>query len=78
MITLQNAIGGTIRELRHDRKMTLRKLSSKSHIALSHLSDIERGRKNPPPPTLESIAGGLSLTATELIGEIYNYLKENN
>jgi transcriptional regulator with XRE-family HTH domain len=58
--------------------MTLRKLSSKSHIAIGHLSDIERGKKNPPPPTLECIAEGLSLTSLELIGEIYEYLKENN
>ena len=75
---LRYAIGGALRELRLERNMTLRDVSSKSYIALGHLSEVERGVKNPSTETLEWIAKGLSLTTVQLIGEIYEYLRTHN
>lgn len=73
---LQHAIGGAVRELRHERKLTLRQLSSKSFVSLGHLSDIENSVKSASPEVLECIANGLNITTAELIKEIYEYLSE--
>lgn len=75
---LKHAVGDTIRTLRHERNMTLRNLSSKSHVALGHISDVERGRKGASNELLEAIAGGLDLSTADLIWEIYEYLREHN
>lgn len=75
---LKHAVGDTIRSLRQERNMTLRILSSRSHVALGHISDVERGNKGASHELLEAIALGLDITTTDLIGEIYEYLKENN
>ena len=75
---LKHAVGDTIRGLRQERNMTLRILSSRSHVALGHISDIERGNKNASHELLEALAQGLDISTTDLIGEIYEYLKENN
>ena len=75
---LNYAVGDTIRELRHEREMTLRKLASKSHISLGYLSEVERGQKWAGAEFLDAIASGLNLSTTELLGEVCEYLKERN
>lgn len=75
---LRYAIGGALRELRLERQMTLRDVSAKSYMAISHLSEVERGLSMSSPETLESIAKGLSLTTVQLMGEIYEYLRLHN
>lgn len=75
---LRYAIGGALRELRLDRNLTLRDVSAKSYMAISHLSEVERGLSMSSPETLESIAKGLSLTTVQLMGEIYEYLRTHN
>ena len=73
---LQYAIGGAIKELRHERNLTLRKLSTKAFVSIGHLSDIEHGAKAASSNTLEAIAVGLDLTTAQLLKEIYEYLEE--
>lgn len=73
---LKTAIGGTLRDLRERKHLTMRDLSDKSFVSLGHLSEVERGVKSASPEMLESIARGLDLTTAELIHEIYNYLEE--
>lgn len=75
---LRYAIGGALRELRLDRNLTLRDVSAKSYMAISHLSEVERGLSMSSPETLESIAKGLSLTTVQLMGEIYEYLRTHD
>jgi transcriptional regulator with XRE-family HTH domain len=75
---LNAAIGHTIRDLRQKKKYSLRQLSMKSCVSMGYISDIERGEKSASEKVLEAIASGLSLTTTELIGEIYEYLKEQS
>lgn len=77
-MNLQFAIGETIRELRHERNLTLRELSAKSIMSLGYLCEVERGYKSASPETLEFIAKGLEITTTQLIKEIYKYLEEYN
>ena len=67
-----------MRDLRLSRNLTLRRLSSKSHVSLTFLHEIETGKKNASNEILEAIAKGLDVTTVELVGEIYEYLKEVN
>lgn len=67
-----------MRGLRLSKNLTLRQVSSKSHVSLGHLCDVERGAKNASNELLEAIAKGLELTTVELIGEIYEYLRGIN
>ena len=81
---LNDAIGDTLRTIRMEKNLTLRQVSAKGHIALGHISDVERGRKNASHDMLEAIAVGLDISTVDLIGEVYDYmkiyeyLKENN
>lgn len=75
---LNNAVGDTIRELRNERNMTLRYLAYKSHISLGYLSEVERGHKWAGYEFLDAIASGLDLSTLELLGEVYDYLKERS
>lgn len=67
--------GKTIREARESRGWTLEDLSKKSQLAKGYLSEVERGLKIPPKPSLERIERALGLaqdlpdTYTEL-GEL--------
>jgi transcriptional regulator with XRE-family HTH domain len=78
MVNLRQAIGDTVRTLRHEQGMTLRDIASKQHIALGFLSEIETGKKEASSQVLEAIAQGLSLTTAQLLKEIYEYLEEVN
>lgn len=78
MLSLTNAIGGTLRDIRKDKHLTLRQVSKKANIALGHLSDVERGAKTASNEMLEAIARGLDITTVRLIEEVYLYLKESN
>lgn len=67
---LQNAIGDTIRELRHERQMNLRTLSALSFISIGHLSEVERSKKLATPELLECIAFGLELPTWKFLMEV--------
>lgn len=77
-MNLQEAIGGTIRKIRHEQGLTLREASSRNHIAYGYWSEVETGKKGASNHILEHMANALDLTTIELVEEIYNYLKENN
>jgi transcriptional regulator with XRE-family HTH domain len=67
---LQNAIGETLRELRHEKKMTLRQLSAVSFVSLGHLSEVERSMKLATPEVLECLSFGLEIPTWKLLMEI--------
>lgn len=75
---LQYAIGDTIRRIRTEQGRTLRQVADKEFMSFNYLSEIERGTKTASPDILEAIARGLKMTTAELIGEIYEYLEEQN
>ena len=59
-------VGGVIKKLRKERKMTLLKLSQKSGVALGSLSRIENGKMAGPVKVHERIARALGITLPEL------------
>jgi transcriptional regulator with XRE-family HTH domain len=77
-MNLQFAIGDTLRDIRTEKQMTLRQVAYKSHVAIGYLSEVERGQKSASGEILEAICSGLSISTTELMGEIYEYLKEHD
>lgn len=78
MLSLNSVIGESIRDIRKEKHLTLRQVSKKASIALGHLSDVETGKKNASNELLEAIARGLDVSISELIGEVYAYLKEQD
>ena len=73
---LKTAVGDTIRRLRQEQSLPLRKLSP--YISIGHLSEIERGEKEPSSKMMEVIAVGLNVSTAELLREIAEYLEEVN
>jgi len=55
-------VGQEIRQLRKARALTLKALSARAQISLSHLSAIERGASNPSMDVLSAIAAALEVT----------------
>lgn len=77
-MNLEYAIGDTLRDLRLERGLTLREVSTRSNVSLGYLSEVERGEKSASGSILEAICVGLDITMIDLVGEIYEYLKESN
>jgi transcriptional regulator with XRE-family HTH domain len=71
-------VGLTVRDLRLNRNLTLRKLADNSHVSLTFLHEVETGKKNASNDILEAIAKGLDVTTAQLIKEIYEYLGGQN
>jgi transcriptional regulator with XRE-family HTH domain len=74
MMTLSNAIGGTLRTLRQEKGMTLRDVSR--FVSYGHVSEIERGVKNASPEILEQLTSNLHVTLPEFLREVANYMEE--
>jgi transcriptional regulator with XRE-family HTH domain len=64
---LRYALGEVLRETRNEKFMTLRKLSEKTSVALSYISEVERGSKEASSEILECLAEGLNLEVADLI-----------
>ena len=75
---LRDAVGGTIRKIRHEQGLTLREVAGRRYIAVGYLSEVERGHKDASSEVIENIANALDMTTLELLAEIYKYLEENN
>ena len=67
MMTYRHALGSVIRETRIEKNLTLRQVSSRGAISLGHLSDVERGRKEPSSELLLCIAYGMDVHVHELV-----------
>jgi len=63
-------LGSRIRELRSQRDMTLKELSAKAAVSVSHLSEIERARTQPTADKLARIAASLGVSVTAITGGI--------
>jgi transcriptional regulator with XRE-family HTH domain len=57
-------VGGTIRELRKARDLTISDLSEISGVSLGHLSTLERGKSKPSVSVLQSVARALGVTVS--------------
>lgn len=64
---LYKKIGGRIREVRIQQKMSQADLAEKAHISLPHVSDIELGKKCMKLSTFTQIAEALQVSADRLL-----------
>lgn len=62
--------GSLIRELRIEKKLTLRELASRSTIALAYLSEIENGKKEASSIVMSCITAGLEVPLYQVIVEV--------
>lgn len=67
------AIGSRLREIRHERALTLEQLEAATRISSPYLSKVERDRSLPNPDTFMLIARTLDVPADEL-DELYENL----
>ena len=66
METNTTTFGEFLQRKREESKITLRKLAEKLNFSAPFLSDVEKGRRNPPDLTkLEQIADILNLSLTD-------------
>jgi transcriptional regulator with XRE-family HTH domain len=68
-LLLREAIGGSIRRARTERRRTLRDVSKEARVSLGYLSEIERGRKEPSSELLAAICEALDMTVADLLVE---------
>ncbi len=61
-------LGKRLKQLRQERKLSLRALARKAHLSHSFIADIEAGRSKPSVDTLNILAEALGIPASELIG----------
>ena len=73
-LTLREAIGHVLRDLRtHDHK-TLREVSEKAGVSLGYLSEVERGQKEASSELLSSIAQSLGVSTAQMLRMVADYL----
>lgn len=77
-IKLREVLGEVIREYRQERLLSMRQLSEKSCIALSYISELERGKKEASSEILARIAKGLDLPTYVLVVEAGYRMQEWN
>ncbi len=63
-----NPLARTIRQLRRDRELSQEALANAAGIHPKHLSEIERGNKEPRATTLARIAEALRVPVGDLYG----------
>jgi transcriptional regulator with XRE-family HTH domain len=56
-----------LKEVRTAHELTLKGLAERTHLSVSYLSDIERGRTTPTLSTLETLATALNMTVIDLL-----------
>lgn len=62
-------VGGRLRELREERKISMRGLALKSGLSANALSMIERGKASPSVSTLYKLADAMGVDITAFFGE---------
>ena len=73
-LTLREAIGRVLRDLRTRDHKTLREVSEKAGVSLGYLSEVERGQKEASSELLSSIADALGVTTAQMLRMVADYL----
>lgn len=66
----REALGHTIRQMRNEQNLTLRKVATKTPMALGYLSEVERGQKELSSEFLEGLASALGTDVGNLVFEV--------
>lgn len=64
---LRELIGDALRAARHHQGRTLADVAARSGVSMQHVSDIERGIKDPSSEVVAAILGALDLEVTHLL-----------
>ena len=62
-------IGEELRKLRRYRSLTLSQVSEQTHLSVSFLSDVERGKTNPSLDTLQKLAEFYGIAINDIVKE---------
>ena len=73
-VSLREAIGHVLRDLRTRDHKTLREVSEKAGVSLGYLSEVERGQKEASSELLTSIAQSLGLSSAQMLRMVADYL----
>ncbi|MFR0588913.1 helix-turn-helix domain-containing protein [Bifidobacterium apri] len=73
-VSLREAIGHVLRDLRTRDHKTLREVSEKAGVSLGYLSEVERGQKEASSELLSSIAASLGLSTAQMLRMVADYL----
>lgn len=73
-VSLREAIGHVLRDLRTRDNKTLREVSEKAGVSLGYLSEVERGQKEASSELLSSIAESLGVTTAQMLRLVADYL----
>lgn len=73
-VSLREAIGHVLRDLRTRDHKTLREVSEKAGVSLGYLSEVERGQKEASSELLSSIAESLGLSTAQMLRMVADYL----
>ncbi len=68
-LLMREAIGGTLRRARTERRRTLRDVSRRARVSLGYLSEVERGRKEASSELLAAICEALDISLPDLLTE---------
>lgn len=73
-VSLREAIGHVLRDLRTRDRKTLREVSEKAGVSLGYLSEVERGQKEASSELLGSIALSLGVKPSQMLRLVADYL----
>ncbi|MBT1164086.1 helix-turn-helix domain-containing protein [Bifidobacterium felsineum] len=73
-VSLREAIGHVLRDLRTRDRRTLREVSEKAGVSLGYLSEVERGQKEASSELLSSIADSLGVSTAQMLRMVADYL----
>ena len=74
-LSLREAIGQVLRELRTRDRKTLREVSEKAGVSLGYLSEVERGQKEASSELLSSIADSLGVGTPQMLRMVADRLE---
>lgn len=73
-VSLREATGHVLRDLRTRDRKTLREVSEKAGVSLGYLSEVERGQKEASSELLSSIAQALGVRPAQMLRLVADYL----
>jgi len=62
-------VGGNVRRIRQQRRMTQEKLAFEAELDLTYIGGIERGKRNPSLLAMARIAEALSVPLAKLLSD---------
>ncbi len=74
MLLVRREIGDVLRELRLQKRHTLRQVAGRASVALGYLSEIERGQKEASSEILLAIAEALDVPISVIMREVSDRL----